>query len=92
MSISILDLLEQVITEAKSRGISQKQLAEQAGLTPVGLSKAKKRGDIRASSLALLGLQVGLQLKFEPQRLPDRVEEAAKSGAFFGIGKDRQAD
>ncbi len=73
---------------AKARGLSQAQLAEMAGLTAVGLSKAKHRGDIRASTLEELGSQLDLELVFVPRRSREKAAEAIKSGTFFGISGD----
>lgn len=83
MSKHIKTLIEQVISQAKRRGLSQGQLAEKAGLSAVGLSKAKRRGDIRASMLEELGNQLDLELAFVPRRSREKAVEAIKSGAFF---------
>jgi transcriptional regulator with XRE-family HTH domain len=80
------ELLDQIIATAKSQGLSQKVLAARAGLTAVGLSKAKQRGDLRVSSLVALAREVGLELTLSPHRQPERAAEAIKAGAFFGVG------
>jgi transcriptional regulator with XRE-family HTH domain len=89
MSKPIQALLEQLLTAARTRGMSQAQLAEAAGLTPVGLSKAKGRGDLRASSLAALAQQLDLELALIPQRRTD-VAAAIKAGTFFGSRPDKE--
>lgn len=79
----IKTLIEQLVKEAKRRGLSQRQLAELAGLTDVGLSKAKRRGDLRASTLEELGEQLDLELAFVPRRSREKAAQAIKAGAFF---------
>ncbi len=93
MSKQIKTLINQAVSAAKARGLSQAQLAESAGLTAVGLSKAKRRGDIRASTLEKLGARLDLELIFVPRRSREKAAEAIKSGVFFGVadgtaGKD----
>ena len=83
MSKQIKTLINQLVSAAKERGLTQAQLAEMAGMTVVGLSKAKTRGDIRASSLAALGTQLDLELVFIPRRSSEKAAEAIKSGTFF---------
>ncbi len=83
MSKHIQQLIEQVIVRARAQGLSQAQLAERAGLTPVGLSKAKGRGDLRASTLEELGRQLDLELVFVPLQSREQAAEAIKSGSFF---------
>jgi len=76
-------LINQLVSTAKRRGLTQARLAEMAGLTAVGLSKAKTRGDIRASSLEELGAQLDLELAFVPRRSMEKAADAIKSGTFF---------
>ncbi|HID82246.1 MAG TPA: XRE family transcriptional regulator [Chromatiales bacterium] len=83
MSNKIATLLEQLIRSAKARGLSQGELAKRAGVSAVGLSKAKHRGDIRASTLERLAEQVDLELALVPRRSRERAAEAIKTGAFF---------
>ena len=61
----------------------QAQLAEMSGLTAVGLSKAKTRGDIRASTLEKLAAQFDLELALVPRRSKDKAAGAIKAGTFF---------
>ena len=82
----VSQLLEQIISAAASQGLSQKELAAHAGMTAVGLSKAKQRGDLRVSSLAALARQVDLELTLAPGKRRDSAIEAIRGGAFFGIG------
>jgi transcriptional regulator with XRE-family HTH domain len=83
MSRHIKALITQLVSAARQRGLTQAQLAEMAGMTAVGLSKAKTRGDIRASSLEALGTQLDLELVFIPRRSSEKAAEAIKSGTFF---------
>lgn len=83
MSAQIKALINQLVSTAKRRGLTQARLAEMAGLTAVGLSKAKRRGDIRASSLADLGASLDLELVFVPRQSREKAAEAIKSGTFF---------
>lgn len=83
MSQHIKALINQLISTAKARGLSQAQLAQMAGVTAVGLSKAKSRGDIRVSTLEELASQLDLELAFIPRRSKEKAAEAIKSGAFF---------
>jgi len=76
-------LIDAIILEAKRRGISQSQLAGKAGLSAVGFSKAKHRGDLRASTLAALAQQLDLELALVPRRAPEQAVAAIKSGTFF---------
>ena len=83
MSKHIQTLINQLVSTAKSRGLPQSQLAEMAGISAVGLSKAKKRGDMRASTLEKLGNQLDLELIFTPRGSREKAAEAIKSGTFF---------
>jgi DNA-binding Xre family transcriptional regulator len=88
MSEHIKILIKQLVTVAKTRGLSQAQLAEMAGLTAVGLSKAKKRGDIRASTLENLADQLDFELAIIPRRAKEKAIDAIKSGTFFQTSGD----
>ena len=88
MSEPIKVLINQLVAAARARGLTQARLAELAGLTAVGLSKAKRRGDIRASSLEELAAQLDLELAFVPRRSRERAAEAIKAGAFFRTAGD----
>ena len=88
MSEQIKSLLEQLVESAKARGISQAQLAERAGISPVGLSKAKHRGDIRAATLQALAEQLDMSLALVPRQTRAQAVEAIRSGTFFGVAAD----
>ena len=86
MSKTVQSLIMQVIEAAKAHGLSQAQLAEKAGMTAVGLSKAKSRGDIRTSSLEALAAVLDLELALVPRQSREKAAEAIKAGAFFAVG------
>ena len=88
MSDHIKGLINQLVSAAKVRGLSQAQLAELAGLTAVGLSKAKSRGDIRASTLEKLAAQFDLELALVPRRSKEKAAGAIKAGIFFRTSDD----
>jgi len=83
MSKQIQHLIQQLIDSARAQGISQAQLAQQAGMTPVGLSKAKTRGDLKASTLAELANQLNLDISLVPRRTSAQATEAIRAGRFF---------
>jgi len=87
-----MNLINQLLATARARGLSQARLAQLAGLTPVGLSKAKHRGDIRVSTLAALAEQLDLELALVPRRTQERATEAIKAGAFFQTGAKQDED
>ena len=56
------ELLMRVLHLARERGITQRELAQRAGIKPESLSRAKKAGDMRVSTLVDLAAVVGLKL------------------------------
>ncbi len=90
MNIQVQKLLDQLFAAARERGLSQAELAQRAGLSAVGLSKAKHRGDLRASTLAALAEQLDLELALVPRRGQSQaVIDAIKSGTFLQTDRDR---
>ena len=85
MNATVEELLDQIINTAKTRGMTQAELAEKAGISPVGLSKARHRGDLRASTLARLAAAVDLELTLTPARRRQRAAEAIRAGNFFKL-------
>ncbi|MEJ2361614.1 MAG: hypothetical protein P8Z75_09335 [Gammaproteobacteria bacterium] len=83
MSKSIEKLITQIIEAARAQGLSQAELAQRAGLSAVGLSKAKHRGDIRASTLSELANQLDLQLVLRPRQASPQAVDAIKAGTFL---------
>jgi transcriptional regulator with XRE-family HTH domain len=83
MSTQIQTLLSTIIMTARSQGLTQAALAKAVGMSAVGLSKAKGRGDIRASHLAALAEQVDLELTLAPRRSQEKAVAAIRAGSFF---------
>ena len=80
------ELLTGILQQAKEAGLKQGRLAEQAGLTPQGLSKAKARGDMRVSTLEALGRQLGLELAWRPVRQENDAARSVRPGSLFQFG------
>lgn len=87
MTRQVQSLIKQVIAAAKARGLSQAQLANKAGMTAVGLSKAKTRGNINTDSLVALARVLDLELALVPRQSQQKAAEAIKAGAFFAVGE-----
>ena len=60
------DLLTAILDAAEKAGLKEGELAKRAGISPVGLSKAKQRGDLRVSTLLRLAAEVGLDVVLQP--------------------------
>lgn len=88
MSKLVQRLIDQLIEAARAQGLSQAELAQRAGLSAVGLSKAKHRGDLRASTLAELAAQLDLQLVLQARQAPEAAADAIKAGRFFRHNTD----
>ena len=73
-------LLNEIIDLAKRKGMKQKDLAIQAGLSPETLSRAKKSGDMHISSLISLAGTVGMKLQLVSD---DPVLNKIGSGTLF---------
>ena len=56
------NLLQQILALAKEQGLTQIALAQRAGITPEALSRAKRGGNMRISTLNELAHVVGLKL------------------------------
>ena len=91
MTKPVRQLIDQLLSVAGKRGLSRAQLAAAAGLTPVGLSKAKSRGDLRVSSLVALARELDLELALIPRR-KQGAAAAIKAGTFFGTDSDPGAE
>ena len=74
------DLLQQLIMHGRAQGWTQRELAQRAGITPEALSRAKKAGDMRVSTLADLARAVGLTLALVPD---SPLQERIESGRLF---------
>jgi len=91
MSEQVKLLITELVSEAKARGITQGGLAKMAKLTPAGLSKAKKKGAIQASNLALLADLLDLELTLQPRHANDTIKGRIKSGTLFQTGTSVKA-
>jgi transcriptional regulator with XRE-family HTH domain len=80
MTGHISRLIHQLISTAKAEGMSQAELASRAGLSPVGLSKAKRRGNLHASTLVALGRELDLELVFVPRKQTEAVSGQSEVG------------
>ncbi|NOY52394.1 MAG: helix-turn-helix transcriptional regulator [Deltaproteobacteria bacterium] len=80
MQSLIFPLLEQILITAKAQGLSQKEIALRAGISPEALSRAKKASDIQLSTLVRLAGTVGLKVTLAPDR---PVLEKILSGEVF---------
>lgn len=74
------DLLQQLIARGRVQGLTQVELARRAGITAEALSRAKKAGDMRVSTLADLARAVGLTLALVPD---SPLQEKIDSGRLF---------
>ena len=86
------ELLRDLLQRADKAGLREGQLAEDAGLTPQGLSKAKARGDLRTSTLEALGNQLGLELAWRPIRRDTEAAERVRAGKLFQFGNRDQGN
>ncbi|MGB5306252.1 MAG: hypothetical protein WBO06_00260 [Gammaproteobacteria bacterium] len=74
------DLLLRLLKLGKQQGLRQRDIALRAGIKPESLSRAKKAGDMRASTLNRLAHVVGMKLALVPDKpLIDKID----SGTLF---------
>lgn len=59
---SLVQILDDIASEGKRKGLTQKQICQKAGVSEITISRAKKQGDIRFSTLDKLAKSVGVQL------------------------------
>ena len=74
------NLLQQILAQSKAQGLTQLVLAERAGITPESLSRAKKGGNMRVSTLNGLAHVVGLKLSLVSDA---PLREKIDSGTLF---------
>ena len=74
------ELLQQLIAQGRAQGLTQAALARRAGITAEALSRAKKAGDMRVSTLADLARVVGLTLALVPD---SPLQEKIETGKLF---------
>lgn len=76
----LLDLLQTILLKGRELGMNQRDIARRAGITPESLSRAKKSGDMRVSTLNDLAAVVGLKLMLVADR---PVISKIDSGSLF---------
>lgn len=74
------DIINEIITLAKSQGISQGELATRAGIRQETLSRARKNSTLRFSTVQQLAQIVGLTCKLV---LDNPVAEKVQEGTLF---------
>jgi len=81
---AVNDLLAAILDAAERAGMKEGELAQRAGISPVGLSKAKQRGDMRVSTLIRLAAGVGLDVVLQPKSASrDEVIEQLRRGELL---------
>lgn len=80
-------ILVELIAIAKKQGITQRELARIAGISPEALSRAKSSGDFVASRLDVIADAVDMELVLQPKNSREQSIEKLKKGSFFRIGK-----
>jgi len=83
MSKIVKQLITDIINLAKPLHLSQGALANRVGIDPVTLSRNKKAGDIKASTLNELANQVGMELALVPKKTKSSTAQKVMSGSFF---------
>ncbi len=83
--------MDQVLSAAEGRGLSETRLVTEAGLTGAELNMAREYGDIRVAALVALGNQVDLRLIFVPhqsegRQTREKLINDIKAGVFFHRG------
>jgi len=80
---NIINPLDKLLSMAKTKGITQKELAARSGISEVGLSQAKRRGNLQVSTLEALADTLGLAIDFIPRCPRESVIGAIREGQFF---------
>lgn len=74
------ELLQKILKLGKEKGLKQFDIAQRAGIKPESLSRAKKSGDMRVSTLNALAHAVGMKLALVPDK---PLVEKIDSGTLF---------
>ena len=85
LSNRITRKLEELLAQAKAQGLSQKELAARAGISEVGLSQAKARGDLKVSTLEALANALDMTIEFKPRHSRNATIAAIREGQFFEL-------
>ncbi|WP_419600567.1 helix-turn-helix domain-containing protein [Thiolapillus sp.] len=88
LSNRITRKLEELLAQAKAQGLSQKELAARAGISEVGLSQAKARGDLKVSTLEALANALDMTIEFKPRHSRNAAIAAIREGCFFELGEE----
>ena len=62
MMNSLIQILDDIVAEGKRQGLTQKEICQKSGVSKITISRAKKQGDIRFTTLDKLAKSVGMQL------------------------------
>lgn len=89
--MQINELLEQVLLQARVKGIPMARLAERAGIRAETLSRLKRRQDADASTLHNLALAAGFRLALVPLDASkgDPVYSAAEHARAKAVARQR---
>lgn len=66
MSTELAQLVNEIIVVGKTKELTQRDIAERAGINVVTLSRAKTAGDIKGSTLVAMAAAVGMHLALVP--------------------------
>ncbi len=80
MPHNLTPILDEIVRQGKKKGLKQKDICHKAGVGPVTISRARKQGDIRFSTLEKLANSVGLKLTLVTD---DPLIELVEKGELF---------
>ena len=80
MSNDLISILDEIVQQGKKKGLKQKDICLKAGVGIITLSRARKQGDIRFSTLEKLANSVGLKLNLVAD---DPLIELVDKGELF---------
>lgn len=80
MSDDLNIILDEIVQQGKKKGLRQKEICLKAGVGIITISRARKQGDIRFSTLEKLANSVGLKLSLVPD---DPLIELVEKGELF---------
>lgn len=80
MNPELAALVDQALSEARRKGMNQKELAQITQLGEVAISRLKQADDARVSTLQALGKSLGLKLAWVPD---SSLAELVAKGELF---------
>ncbi len=80
MTYDLIPILDEIIRQGKKKGLKQKDICLKAGVGVITISRARKQGDIRFSTLEKLANSVGLKLTLVAD---DPLIELVEKGELF---------